>query len=479
MNNKLIWKTAVLVGVLLFAGIKLYPNAVWYSLPMQERQEQSKRKNPLAKDVIPLGLDLQGGVHLAYQVDLSKLPDVSDETVYQAIEQNITVINNRIDALGVANPLVVRQGREFIVVQLPGVFASEDAKSIIGKTALLEFRLVRDDPSLPKILEAVQKKLVKPEDVAMGNVPDEIKKMIPTGMHLMPVREGGYLLVSETPELTGKYLKQARVEVGNSAQIGGLSIGFELDAEGANIFEAFTASHINERLAIVLDNLIQSAPRIETRIPGGRGQITGTFTSQEAKLLANILNSGNLQAPMTVVEERTVGPELGEDSIRNGLKAMLIGFGFVVLFMIVYYKFSGFLADLALILNLIILLAIMTMLKATLTMPGIAGVILSIAMSVDANVIILERVREELAKGKDVRLAIDEGYDMAFSAIIDGNVTAILAAAFLFQFGTGPVKGFGVTLMWGLIISMFTCVYTTKLFYDLWFAIRKPKTLSV
>jgi len=479
MNNKLLWKSALLGGVLLYVGMILYPNLVWYSLPMEERLTQAKRKNPMAKKVIPLGLDLQGGVHLVYQVDLSKLPDVSDETVYKAIDQNITVINNRIDALGVANPLVVRQGREFIVVQLPGVFASEDAKSIIGKTALLEFRLVQDDPALPKILEEIQKKLVNPEDVAHGRTPADILKMIPVGMQLLPVREGGYLLVKETAELTGKYLKQARVEMGNTSQIGGLSIGFELDSEGANIFEAFTASHINDRLAIVLDNLIQSAPRIETRIPGGRGQITGSFSSQDAKLLANILNSGNLQAPMSVVEERTVGPELGEDSIRSGLKAMLIGFGLVILFMIVYYKFSGLIADLALFLNLIILLAIMTLLKATLTMPGIAGVILSIAMSVDANVIILERVREELAKGKDVRLAIDEGYNMGLSAIIDGNVTAILAAAFLFQFGTGPVKGFGVTLMWGLIISMFTCVYTTKLFYDLWFAIKKPKTLSV
>jgi preprotein translocase subunit SecD len=174
-----------------------------------------------------------------------------------------------------------------------------------------------------------------------------------------------------------------------------------------------------------------------------------------------------------------VGPELGEDSVKKGARAMLVGIGLVFGFMLIYYKFSGFLSDIALFLNLVILVAVMTSLKATMTMPGIAGVILSLAMSVDANVIILERVREELAKGKDVRLAIEEGYDKAFSAILDGNVTAILAAAFLFQFGTGPVKGFGITLMWGLIISMFTCVYATKLFYDVWFAAYKPKTLSV
>jgi preprotein translocase subunit SecD len=309
-------------------------------------------------------------------------------------------------------------------------------------------------------------------------VPDEIKKLVPEGMEIAPEREGGYLLVDSKPALTGKYLKQSRVDT--QAQAGlGLAIDFELDSEGAQLFEAFTGAHVGDRLAIVLDSLVQSAPRIESRIPGGRGQITGTFTAQEAKLLANVLNSGNLQAPMSVVEERTVGPELGEDSVRSGARAMLVGLALVLVFMLIYYKFSGLLADVAVMLNLLILLAVMTVWKATLTMPGIAGVILSLAMSIDANVIILERVREELAKGKDVRIAIEEGYDKAFSAILDGNVTSILAAAFLFQFGTGPVKGFGVTLMWGLIISMFTCVYASKIFYELWFAVYKPKSLSV
>lgn len=479
MNNKILIKAAIIVAALVFAAVKLYPNVVWYSLSLDERHAQAKRKNPTAQKVIPLGLDLQGGVHLVYQVDVKKLPDESDETVLKAIEQNIVVINNRIDALGVANPFVARQGREFIVIQLPGVYESQEARSIIGKTALLEFRLVKDDPSLVKILDEINKRGILPEDVAGKRLPPEVLKMVPAGMELVAEREGGYLLVGDKAELTGKYLKQARVEVGNSMQVGGLSIGFELDGEGAGIFEALTAAHINERLAIILDGLVQSAPRIESRIPGGRGQITGTFTSQEAKLLANVLNSGNLQAPMTVVEERTVGPELGEDSVRSGTRAMAVGVGLVFFFLLIYYKFSGFLADFALFLNLLILLAVMTTMKATLTMPGIAGIILSLAMSVDANVIILERVREELAKGKDVKLAIEEGYDKAFSAIVDGNVTAILAAAFLFQFGTGPVKGFGVTLMWGLIISMFTCVYVTKACYELWFSIARPKTLSI
>lgn len=479
MSNKLLWKVLLLVGVVGISLYKLYPNLVWYSLPLDERHNQARRKNPLAKEVIPLGLDLQGGVHLVYQVDTTKLPDESEETIRTAVEQNIEVINNRIDALGLANPFIARQGREFIVIQLPGVYASEDAKSIIGKTALLEFRLVKDDEALIKIIDEIQKRNLLPDDVIAGRLPEDVKKMIPAGMALLPQREGGYLLVNEKADLTGKYLKQARVEVGNQTQIGGLSIGFELDGQGAALFEALTGAHINERLAIILDGIIQSAPTIQSRIPGGRGQITGTFSSQEAKLLANVLNSGNLQAPMFVVEERTVGPELGEDSIRAGTKAMALGFCLVVLFMLVYYKFSGALADIALLLNVILLFAAMAWLKANMTMPGIAGVILSLAMSVDANVIILERVREELKKGKEVKFAVEEGYDKAFSAILDGNVTAILAAAFLFQFGSGPVKGFGITLMLGLMISMFTCVYITKIFYDVWFSVAKPKTLSV
>lgn len=483
MNNKLLWKVGVVVGVIALCLFKLYPNFVWYSIPLEKRQQEAKRKNPLAQQVIPLGLDLQGGVHLVYQLDLSKLPDVSDETIRRAVEQNITVINNRIDALGVANPFVARQGREFIVVQLPGVYESQEARNIIGKTALLEFRIVKEDPALVKILDEIVKKQVTTEDVLNGRLPEEIKKMVPAGMELMPMKEGGsYLLVSGTPEITGKYLKEARVDVGGGGgmAVRGLAIDFELKPDGAALFGALTGSHIGDRLAIVLDGMIQSAPRIESQIPGGRGQITGSFTPQEAKNIANILNSGNLEAPMSVVEERSVGPELGEDSIKSGFRAMAVGFLLVVLFMLVYYKFSGFLADIALILNFVLLMACMNWLKgATLTMPGIAGIILSLAMAVDANVIILERVREELARGRNLKAAIDEGYNRAFSAIFDGHVTAIGTALFLFQFGTGPVKGFGITLALGLLISLATAVWVTHVFYDVWFAVFKPQKLSL
>lgn len=479
MSTRTIWKLGIISVILVIACVILYPNIVWYSLPFQERQQQAKRKNPQAQKVIPLGLDLQGGAHMVYQLDISKLPDESDETIRQAIEQNILVINNRIDGLGVANANVTRQGREFILIQMPGVYESEMAKKLIGQTALLEFRLVVQNEALAEVVQKINEKNLQPEDVIHGRLPDDIKKMLPAGTEILPVREGGYLLVRDKADLTGKYLTKALVDLGNTGQIGGMSISFELNSEGADIFEALTAAHINERLAIILDRQIQSAPNIQTRIPGGQGQITGSFTDQEAKNLANVLNSGNLQAPMTIAEERVVGPELGEDSIRAGTKAMLVGFALVMLFLALYFKFSGVLADAAVLLQMILLFAVMTFFDVTLTMPGIAGIILSLAMSVDANVIILERVREELAKGKDARFAIEEGYDKAFSAILDGNVTAILAALFLFQFGTGPVRGFGFTLMFGLMISMFTCVFATKTFYEFWFAVRQSKTISI
>jgi protein-export membrane protein SecD len=482
VNTLLFWKAGAFAAVLAIAAYLIYPNFVWYSLPLQQRQEQAKRKNPMAKEVIPLGLDLQGGVRLVYQIDVAKLSDESDETVRTAIEHNMLVVSRRIDALGVANASVLRQGRNLIVIEMPGVYGSEEAKSIIGKTALLEFRMVKEDEALVKILDLITQKNVQIEDVVSGRLPEEIKSLIPAGMELLPSRDGGYLLVSATPDLTGQYLKQARVDLGGGGamvNVGGMAIGFELDSEGAALFEKLTAAHLNERLAIVLDDIIQSAPRIESRIPGGRGQITGSFTPQEAKNLASVLNSGNLQAPMHVVEERTVGPELGEDSIRSGLKAMGWGFLFVILFVAIYYKFSGVLADVALSLNLVFLVAAMASIKATMTLPGIAGIILSLAMAVDANVIILERVREELRKGRDARFAIEEGYSKAFSAIFDGNITGILAALMLFQFGTGPVRGFGITLILGLLISMITAVWVTKFFYEVWFAVAKPKTLSV
>ncbi|MBI3292157.1 MAG: protein translocase subunit SecD, partial [Elusimicrobia bacterium] len=312
---------------------------------------------------------------------------------------------------------------------------------------------------------------------AQGNVHPLLAKEIPPGLELLPGKESQYVLVRSSAELTGATLVEAKVQLGD--QYGFPVVALEFNPEGARVFARVTELNIGKNLAIVLDGIVQSAPVIRTRIPDGRAVIEGNFTADDAKLLATVLRAGALPAPVRIIEERTVGPTLGEDSIRSGVRACLVGLALVVGFMAMYYKTSGLIADLALVLNLFLLLGAMAYFHATLTLPGIAGVLLSLAMAVDANVLILERVREELRLGKTVRTAIDFGYERAFSAILDGNLTTLIAAAFLFQFGSGPVKGFAVTLALGLVISMFTAITGTKTLYDLWLSGRKIERLSV
>jgi protein-export membrane protein SecD len=277
-----------------------------------------------------------------------------------------------------------------------------------------------------------------------------------------------YLLKPET-ELTGGFLSDARVDIGSGADLQTANqpyVSFTLNDEGAEIFDRVTGQNIKKRLAIVMDKKVHSAPVIQGRIPQGRGQITGRFSMTEAQDLAIILRSGALPAPVTIIEERSVGPSLGKDSIRAGLIAGLAGTLVVLLFMMVYYRFSGMLANLALVLNLIMLLAALAGLNATLTLPGIAGIILTIGMAVDANVLILERIREELGLGKTIRSAIDAGYEKAFTTILDSNMTTIITGVVLYQFGTGPIRGFAITLIVGLLINMFTAIVVTRVIYD-------------
>jgi len=243
----------------------------------------------------------------------------------------------------------------------------------------------------------------------------------------------------------------------------------EFNKDGAKLFADITGANIDRQLAIVLDGVVQSAPVIRTRIPDGRAIIEGSFNADDAKLLATVLRAGALPAPVKIIEERTVGPSLGDDSIKKGFTSAVIGVGIVILFMFIYYGFSGIIADIALLLNFFILMGIMSYFQFTLTLPGIAGIALTLAMAVDANVLILERIREELSIGKTSRVAVDAGYQKAFVTIFDSNITTLIAAVFLFQFGTGPIKGFAVTLTIGLCISMFTAVVVTKLIYDFLF----------
>jgi preprotein translocase subunit SecD len=444
----------------------IYPSWEWYRLPAQEREQREKLKDKTISKVLSMGLDLRGGVHLVYELDADKLEKGVDVT--DAIERAREIIRNRIDQFGVGEPLIARQGDRWIVVQLPGVKDPGLAKELIGKTALLEFKIVDSGQAMQQISDKMREKNIRYDEI--GKYPD-IVKLIPKGYEVLPGKEDRYYLVKSSPELTGAYLVNAKVEMGGD--YGYPQVGFELNREGGMKFAKVTEANINKSLAIVLDGVVQSAPNIQSKIPNGKGVITGTFTMDEAKFLSTVLRAGALPAPIRVIEERAVGPSLGEDSIRAGIKSSLLGLLLVILFMALYYKVEGLIADVALLLNFVFIIAVMCVpvsdMHFTLTLPGIAGIMLSLAMAVDANVLILERVREELKAGKTARLALDAGYEKAFTTIIDSNLTTLIAALFLFQFGTGPIKGFAVTLTIGLVIGMFTAITVTKLIYDLLF----------
>ncbi len=449
----------------------LYPTVNWYQLdPVERAKLEVLRERP--KWLVNLGLDLKGGTHMVMELQVDKLD--AKTPLNEAMTQAIEILRNRIDQFGVAEPLIVRQGARWIVVQLPGVTDSQHAKDLVGKTAQLEFRMVDDSEkarsAMNKILE-------------IGNPFDGVSpstaaaKLVPEGLQLFKGKDSAmYLLKKEVP-LTGASLDTAKVETGG--EYGMPVVAFKFKSEAAAKFSALTASNIGKNMAIVLDDTVFSAPVIKGRIGGGSGIIEGQFSSDDAKSLAIVLRAGALPAPVKVIEERVVGPTVGEDSIRDGFRSSAIGFGLVVLFMLVYYRISGFVAIVALGMNLLLLLATMAYLKSTLTLPGMAGIILSLAMAVDANVLIFERIREELRLGKPVKMALSVGYDRAFSAILDAHVTSLLSAAFLFQFGTGPIKGFAVTLTIGLILSLFTAIVVTRMIFDYYLANNDVEELSI
>ena len=389
--------------------------------------------------------------------------DEAENTKRLAVDQALETIRNRIDQFGVTEPDIRRQGENRILIQLPGIKNPDRAKDLIGRTALLEFKLVDDTHD---VNEAVK-----------GNVPAgrEVLYQVREDAQTGTITKVPFLLRKRTL-LTGANLTDARVDF-DQFNIPFVSINF--DKKGARDFERITGDNVNKRLAIVLDDTVASAPVIQEKIAGGQARITGDFTLDEAKDLAIVLRAGALPAPVNILEERTVGPSLGADSIRKGLISMLIGGVLVVLFMIVYYKGAGVIADIALILNIILIAGGLAAAKATLTLPGIAGIILTIGMAVDANVIIFERIREELALGRTARAAVDAGYNRATLTILDANVTTLIAAVVLFQFGTGPVKGFAVTLSLGVIASLFTALVLSRLIFDYILGSRKVKTLSI
>jgi len=382
-----------------------------------------------------------------------------------AVRQGLETIRNRIDQFGVAEPSIQQQGDNRILVQLPGVQDPARAKALIGKTALLEFKLVDERTDVDTALRS-------------GPPPgDEILYQRRVDKQTREERKVPFL-VQKKAVITGRDVTTARVSIDQNTSEPYVSVDF--NAAGARAFSDLTDANVGKRLAIVLDGNVHSAPQIRERIPSGRAQITGGFSTDEATDLAIVLRAGALPAPVQVLEERTVGPSLGADSIRQGMIAIFASTALVFLFMLIYYRLSGFIADVALGLNLLLLMATMAGFHATLTLPGIAGIALTIGMAVDTNILIFERIREELRAGKTVRGAIDAGFSRAFKTVIDTHVTVLVSGLILFQFGTGPVKGFAVTLMIGIAVSLFTAVFFTRLLFDLiYMGPHKRETLSI
>jgi len=370
----------------------------------------------------------------------------ADRIKKMATEQALETIRNRIDEFGVSEPDIRIQGGDRILIQLPGIKDPERAKDLIGKTAQLTFQLVDEDADVNSAIngtppvgdEILYQNKYNSSSGTTTKIPFLIKKRV---------------------LLDGSLLTNARVEFDQFQQP---QVGIEFNRKGARIFDRITGENIHKRLAIVLDNSVYSAPVIQDRIAGGKAVITGSFTLHEAKDLAIALRAGSLPAPVKIIEERTVGPTLGADSIRTGLVSMIVGGFLVILLMVTYYKKAGLIADLALIINIILIGGGLAAFQATLTLPGIAGIILTIGMAVDANVIIFERIREEIRSGKTALASVIAGFDRATLTILDANVTTIIAALVLYQYGTGPIKGFAVTLCLGIIASLFTALVLSK-----------------
>ena len=529
--KRLRWRLAIVGALVLFAFLYLFPTlskelpAWWWSFLPQDR--------------INLGLDLQGGVHLILEVEVDKNieshlervvedlrhdlrrnriryadirrtgiqgveltfmreedraeieklvtvnypdyrvePGKSGETSIllvlnpkakehfkrMAADQALETIRNRVDQFGVSEPDIRPQQHHRIQVQLPGIKDPKRAIDLIGKTALLEFKLVDEEGSL--------------EDALRGNIPPGSEVLYQSTYDPQTGRRSNVpYLLKRRAVLTGESLTDARVQI--DSQYGDPYVSISFDARGARVFERITGENVGKRLAIVLDNNVYSAPVIRDRISGGRAQITGHFTMNEAKDLAIVLRAGALPAPVNILEERTVGPSLGKDSIRKGFQSMVVGAVFVLFLVALYYKLSGLIANLALLFNIPLMMAGLAFFGATLTLPGIAGIILTIGMAVDANVLIFERIREELRLGKPPRASIETGYNRAMVTILDSNVTTFIAALVLFQFGTGPIKGFAVTLSIGLLASFYTAVFFTRIIFDYLYIQKKWKSISI
>lgn len=410
-------------------------------------QDETPKFDSILSEIPGISVDKKS---LLYIISLT--PKEIENTKKYAVEQAIETIRNRLDQFGLAEPTVARQDKSEILVEIPGVKTQADenrAKELIAKAANLELMEV-DDRHQDEVNSLTPEEAKSYGDIIATSIKNPKQKF----------------LLKELPILDGSMLIDAKV--GFNDKTNQAVINFTLNSQGSKIFGDFTGNNVGKRLAIVLDGKVYSAPRINERIGGGSGQISGDFTIEEANDLAIALRSGALLAPVKVLEKRSVGPSLGQDSIKQSLKALILASVLIVVFMIAYYGVAGIFADIALVVNILFLVACMALFDATLTLPGMAGIVLTVGMAVDANVIINERIREMLDLGCDIKKAITKGYENAMSAIIDANLTTLITSAVLYAYGTGPVKGFAVTMSIGIIASMITAILGTHSMFELY-----------
>lgn len=520
MNKNLRWKVLGIVGITLIAAFAVYPpdrkiklgldlkggvHMVMKvqtddALRLESETTMDRLREELQKSSIPVTVELVSpttfkvqGVPPAQDQAFRRVADAQTSTTFnrdasgageytftvkpnvaqtwrnEAVAQAIRTIERRVNEFGVAEPIVAPHGAvgDQILVQLPGVTDVSRAKDIVQKTAMLELKLVEEGPASTKETLLTSRSGAVPPDmeVVMGTSDPD------TGGRPEPV----YYLVRKVAAVTGRDLRNARPSLDENNQP---AVQFTLKGDGIDKFGKVTGENIGRYLAIILDDTVQSAPRIEGRITDD-GRISGSFTQQEAADLALTLRSGALPASLSYLEQRTVGPTLGADSIRAGIMASIVGLVLVALFMLSYYKLSGINALLSIVLNLLILLAFMSYLGAVMTLPGIAGFILTIGMGVDSNVLIFERIKEELRTAKGVKAAVAAGFDRVFLTILDTHVASLIAAAFLFQFGTGAIRGFATTLTFGLLSNVFTSVFVSRTLFELILSRRQATTLSI
>lgn len=523
----MVWKIGLIVALVLFSVWELMPSVSFFSLSPQQRQEMDPgRLDQLRSKALNLGLDLQGGIHLVMEVDTQGM---SSSDANDAVDRAMTVIANRVDQFGLTEPVVQREGERRIIIELPGMQDVERAKRLIGQTARLEFKLLKDEEDIRYLVDRIDLAVAGQDTMAAaeadttesglfeeeggqeenannlsqyfryqqlgsGNpgfnilvakidVPrvsaiidnPQVQQILEAGRAVMvwgPENERAdeYRLLyfaNLANEMTGDMIADARVSTGSGIETGQNYILMDSTSDGAREWSRITGANVGRRVAIVLDNTCYVAPNIEERIYGGSSRIKGSFTIEEARDIAIVLRAGALPASVNIIEDRTVGPSLGADSIRKSRLALIIGLVVVIIFMVAYYLGAGLIAVVALALNMLFILAYLAFFHATLTLPGMAGIILTIGMAVDANVLIYERIREELRLGNTTRASVANGYLRARWTILDANITTFLTAIILYNFGTGPIKGFALTLMVGIVSSVFTALFVTRIIFDI------------